>query len=246
MCSAVRLLCDDPLPQKPSPRRILQAVLQATQRFYSQLENSGQDWSIKSDYILAVSANTSDYLLAIDSSFGKPIQVITSYPQNPSFIPRYVEFYTLSDLIFDWNLPQNIASWMWTDGSNCTAMRMAFYTKDDGSKWVRVLPMPTLPAQYIITFTSSDWTSNAALADEPALSQFHSLVEMWAAESVLPSCQWTADQKYNMTHRQELAVSLKNDEARIADEFQRYIRTTMMDHMTIRNSSLDGDGIGSG
>lgn len=246
MCNSVRLLADSPLPQKPSLRRVLLAVLQATQSFYAQLENSGQSWAIKPDYTLTVANGTSDYLLAIDSSYGKPIQVLTYFPSNPSYIQRYVEFYTLRDLQFDWLMPQNIASWMWNDGSNCTAMRMAFYTKDDGTNWVRVLPQPQLTASYLITFTSGDWTANADMEDSPVLGQFHSLIELWAAQSILPSCQWTGDQNYNMAHRKEIALALKNDQERIESDFRAYIRTTMMDHMSVRQSSFDGDFIGSG
>ena len=241
ICNEVRTLCDDPLPQKPSPRRVLLAVIQSLQTFYSRLENTGQAWSIKPDYTLTVAPNTADYLLAIDGSYGKPVQVISLYPANPSYIPRLIEFREFGDMYFDWGLPQNIASWIWNDGSNCTALRMAFYYKDDGTRWVRILPQPMLTASYAISFASGDWASNAALEDSPVLSQFHALVETWAAQSVLPSCQWGADQKYNMEHRKELAISLENDRRRIAEEFDRYVRNTVDDHMTTRASSMDGD-----
>jgi hypothetical protein len=220
-------------------RRILLAVVQATQSLYNRLANTGAAWSIKPDYTLAVSGQTSDYLLAIDDSYGKPIQVLTSYFNNPSFVQRYVDFVELQDLNFNWPYPVNVSSWMYTDGSNCTAMRMAFYYRDDGTRWVRVLPQPSLPASYLITFASSDWISGASLETSPVLSQFHSLVEFWATESILPSCQWSADQRYNMDHRKELALALKNDEGRITDEFERYVRNLVDDHMSIRASAMD-------
>lgn len=239
MCSETRLLTDDPRPQQPSGRRVLLAVLQAIQSFYSRLENTGQPWSIKPDYQLVVSGNTGDYLLAVDDSYGKPIQVLTYYPANPSIPQRYVEFVELQDMNFDWGLPVNVASWMYLDGSPNTAMRMAFYNKDDGSRWVRVLPQPSLTASYLVTFASGDWASNVALTDSPVLTQFHSLPEIWAAESILPSCQWWDDVQLNMAHRKELALALKNDEMRIAEEFDRYCRNLIDDHMTTRISSMD-------
>jgi hypothetical protein len=240
ICTNVRLLADDPLPQKPSLRRILLAVTQSTQSLYNQLENTGAAWSIKPDYTLAVSSGTSDYLLAVDSSYGKPIQVLTYYPSNQAYIQRYVDFVEMQDLNFDWPYPVNMANYVLNDGSNCTAMRMGFYYRDDGSRWVRVLPRPQLTASYLITFAGGNWTENAGIEDSPVLSQFHPLVEYWATESVLPSCQWTNDQRYNMDHRKELAMALKNDEARIADEFQRYCRSLVDDRMSQRMSSLDG------
>ncbi len=222
-------------------RRTLLAVIDSVQNLYSRLENTGQSWSLKNDYLLNVSGQTSDFLLATDESYGKPIQVLTYYPQNPSHIQRYVEFREFSDMNFDWGFPVNLSSWVYTDGSNCTAMRMAFYYKDDGSRWVRVLPQPQLQAQYLITFASGDWAATAGIEQSPVLSQFHSLVETWAAESMLPSCQWWDDEAANMNHRRELLVALKNDEARLSEEFDRYCRNLIQDHMTIRNSSLDSD-----
>ena len=241
MCVATRILCDEPRPQRPSAHRILMAVTQKTQSFYSKLENTGQAWSLKPDYLLNVSANTGDFLLAVDDSYGKPVQVITTYPSNPSFIPRYVEFREFSYMNFDWPFPQNMASWIMNDGSNCTAMRMAFYYQDDGSRWVRVLPQPQLNATYAITFASGDWASTAAMESSPVLTQFHQLIETWAAQSVLPSCQWEDDQKYNIEHRKELFFALKNDEAEMQDDFQRYCRNLVVDQIGIRDSSMDGD-----
>lgn len=241
MAANVRLRADSPLPQKPSLQRILLAVVDHTQNFYNKLENTGQAWSFKSDYTLVVSSGTSDYLLALDSSYGKPIQVLTYYPQNPSYIQRYVDFVEFQDLNFNWPYPVNVSSWMYTDGSNCTAMRMAFYYKDDGTRWVRVLPQPQLTASYLITFASGNWAENAAIEDSPVLSQFHSLVETWATESILPSCQWTNDQKYNMAHRREIAEALANDQVKLEDSFDRFIRNLVDDRMGIRASSFDGD-----
>ena len=240
MAANVRLRCDEPLPNKPSMRRVLQAVVSSVQSFYSFLENTGQPWSLKADYTLTVSGNTSDYLLAVDPTYGKPLQVLTYYPQNPSHITRQIDFVEFADMNFDWPYPVNLSSWLMNDGSNCTAMRMAFYHKDDGSRWVRVLPQPQLSASYLISFASGDWVSSAGIEDSPVLSQFHELPEVWAAMSVLPSCQWESDQKYNMAHRRELAEALERDRLRVNDGFERYVRNTVEDHIGIRESSMDG------
>ena len=246
MCASVRLRVDEPLVGKPSMRRILLAVVDGIQNFYTQLENTGQAWALKSDYTLVVAANTSDYLLAIDPSYGKPLQVLTTYPQNPSYIQRYVDFVEFADLNFNWPYPVNLSSWLYTDGSNCTAARMAFYYKDNGSRWVRVLPQPQLTASYLVSFASGDWASAANIEGSPVLSQFHSLVETWAATSILPSCQWLDDQRYNMDHRKELAASLLNDQSKMEDGFNRYCRNLIQDHMGQRVSSLDNDDVSIG
>ncbi len=241
MCVATRLLCDEPRPQRPSAHRVLMAITQKTQSLYNKLENTGQAWSLKDDYNLTVSTNTGDFLLAIDESYGKPLQVITSYPNNPSHIPRYIPFFEYSSMNFDWPFPVNMASWLLNDGSNCTAMRMAFYYKDDGSRWVRVLPRPQLQATYLITFASGDWASNIGIETSPVLSQFHPLVETWAAQSILPSCEWRDDDKYNERHQEKLFFALKNDESQLSDDFDIYRRNLVVDQMGIRDSSMDGD-----
>lgn len=242
MCSESRLLADEPRPSKPSLRRVLLAVLQATQTFYARLGNTGEAWSLKPDYQLQVTPNTGDYPLAIDPSYGKPLQVLTYYPQNQSVPQRYIDFRQFASMQFDWGWPVNAASWMWTDGSPNTAMRMAFYYKDDGTPWVRVLPMPMLSASYLITFESGDYTSTVGMEQSPILTQFHALIEAWAALSFLPSCEWYDDPKENREHRRELAASLKNDENRIADEFDRHVRSLVIDQMGTRVSSFDNDG----
>lgn len=240
MVGDCRIRVDAPRPSKPEYRRVLLAVIDAVQNFYSRLENTGQAWSLKPDYTLQVTGGAQDFLLAIDDSYGKPIQVLTYYPQNPSYIQRHVEFREFADMNFDWPYPVNLASWLWVDGSNCTAARMAFFKQDDGSSWVRVLPQPQLAAQYKITFASGDWAATAGLEQSPVLTQFHSLIETWAAQSILPSCEWWEDQKLNQDHRKELFVALKSDELRLADEFDRYCRNLVEDFMTIRKSSFDG------
>lgn len=243
MALASRILADEPRSQHPSAHRVLTAIVQKTQSFYSRLENTGQAWSLKPDYSLNVSGNTGDYLLSVDESYGKPLQVLSTYPTNPSYIQRYVPFREFASMQFDWPYPVNLASWVWTDGSNCTAMRMAFYYRDDGSRWVRILPQPQLAATYIITFASGDWAATAGMDQSPVLSQFHSLIETQAAISFLPSCQWEDDQKYNQFHRRELAEALKNDEFGLAEEFDIYCRNLVVDQMGIRDSSMDGDSL---
>ena len=241
MCAAVRLITDEPLPQRPTARRVLQSVLQNTQNFYNRLENTGQAWSLKPDYSLNVSSNTGDYQLAIDDSYGKPIQVLSTYLTNPSYIQRYIPFREFASMNFDWPYPMNLASWIWSDGSPCTAMRMAFYGRDDGSRWVRVLPKPQLAATYTITFASGNWADNSTIDTSPAVSQFHSLIENRSAFSILPSCGWSDDAGRNREHRLEIAAVVKSDIADIADEFDRYCRNLVVDQMGIRDSSMDND-----
>jgi hypothetical protein len=233
----------DPKPGKPSDRRLFQAVAEQTQNFLNRISLTGQPWAVD-EYLLTVTPNTTDYLLSVDSGFGKPLQVLTYYPANLSIPQRYVDFFLISDLNYNWGLPVNVASWTYNDGSPCTAQRIAFFRKSDDSIWVRVLPMPQLSAQYQITFELGNWIDSAGLEQSTVLSQFHNLPEIWACQSVLPQCRWSDDVKADRDQRKDLAASLAADESRVRDTFETYIRSMTMDHLSTRNSSFDDSAWG--
>lgn len=230
----------DPKPGSPSDRRLFQAVAEQTQNFLNRISLTGQPWAVD-EYMLTVSPNTSDYLLAVGSNFGKPMQVLTYYPENPSYPQRSVDFAILSELNYNWGLPVNVASWTFNDGSPNTAQRIAFYRKSDDSIWIRVLPMPALSAQYAITFELGNWIDSAGLEQSTVLSQFHNLPEIWACQSVLSLCRWSGDIKADREQRRDLKESLVADESRVRDSFEVYIRSMNSEHMNHRFGSFDAE-----
>ena len=239
ICGNVRIRTGNPIPQKPSLQQVFLAVISCAQSIYNRAENSGQNW-LTEEIVLQVTSNTQDFLITNVSPFAKPLQVLSYWPQNPSLPQRYIDFVMLADLQYDWGLPVNIASFMFTDGSPNTAQRMGFYYKNNGELWVRVLPMPNLSGTYQITFSSGAWADDAAITDSPILTQFHELIEVWAAQSVLPHCEWSGDAKENRERRKEYAQALKNDQARVEPEFEHYVSNLISEHLTSRQSSLDG------
>lgn len=242
MAANCRIRLVDPLPQSPSLRHMFQMVKDSTQTAFNRLANTGKAWATN-EVQLNVSSGTEDYLIPVGVSFGKPLQVLTYYPQNPSTIERYVDFYDLTDLNFNWPFPQNLGSWIgnW-DGSPNTAMRMAFFRVGGSDEvWVRVKPIPQLSATYTITYSIGNWVNDAALADSPLLSQFHQLFEVWACQSALPHSSWWADERENRERRKELAVSLKNDEMRFLPDWEMHIHSIHLDHMDTRVGAFDGD-----
>lgn len=244
---STRLRLNEPRTQKPSGRAVLQAVVTKTQDLFSQLTNTGTAWAIDEVQLTVVNGQQ-DYLLPVTSYFGKPLQVLTYYPQNTSTITRSIEFTVLNDMNFNWPYPQNMASWMGNaDGSPNTAMRMAFYRKGgEDAVWVRVLPTPALSAIYSITYTIGAWADDAGLDSSPVLNQFHPLIEVQSALSLLPHAEWTDDPKENRERRKELRDSLLYDEAALKDGFQRYIRTITDDHLTDRAGASGVIGQGAG
>jgi hypothetical protein len=244
MANGVRERLNDPLPQAPGLRHVFRAVTDSAQARVNQSSASGKAWSIQ-EVRLNVTSGTADYVLPTDSSFGKPLSVITYYPQNPSTVQRYVDFSELNNLNYNWSYPQNLASWLsnW-DGSPNTALRMAFYRKpDDTSLWVRVLPTPQLAATYIVLGSQGTWADDASIDSSPLLAQFHPLIEMDAVELLLAHAAWfTEDTKEgreaNTNRRKELGMSQASMKSKYEDDFDRFIRSTNDPGITTRASSF--------
>lgn len=252
IASNVRIRLGDPLAQRPSLRQTLRYVADAAQMLFNQANSSGKAWAV-GECQLNVTSNTTDYVLPVGPEFGKPLSVLTLYQPSQSYIPRYVNFFEINDLYFDWGLPANLASYIYTyDGSPNTAARIAFYKKpNDPSQWVRVLPMPALSAQYLVTFSTGDWVDSVSLDNSPLLSQFSPLIEMNATEALLSLTSWyseKADEKLNQDRRKEIIASMARMRQGYEDEFDRFIRSTTDPGLSIRNSSIDemSSGIGGG
>lgn len=235
----------DPLPGQPSLRHTFQAVADIAQILYNRSSATGKAWSIQ-ECLLNVTPNTSDYVLPVGTDFGKPLSVLTVYNNTQSYIPRYVDFAEINDLYYDWGLPANVASYVYSwDGSPCTAARIAFYRKpDDTSIWVRVLPMPMLSATYLVCYSQGTWADDAAISSSPLLAQFHPLIRMKANLLLLPRTAWWDEstvegRKANQDRRKEIAASQEDARKDYEDDFSRFIRSTNDPGITIRKGSMD-------
>lgn len=246
MASNVRLRLGEPRTQRPSGRAVLQAVCTKSQSLINQIADSGVPWAVD-EIQLNVVGGQGDYLLPVDSYFGKPLQVLTYYPANQSIPQRYVEFVMLNDLNYDWNLPVNVASYMFTDGSPNTAMRIAFYRQGgEDNMWCRVLPMPQLPATYTILFSVGNWADSAGLDESPVLAQFHPLIEVQAATSLLAQSEWNDSEPDNRIRRKEFAQGFQYDESALQDDWQRYVRNITSDHLSTRDADFGEGGVSWG
>jgi hypothetical protein len=244
IAQSTRLALGEPRPQRPSGRAVLRAVVNKAQDLLSQITETGASWAVDEIQLQVVNGQQ-DYLLPVTSYFGKPLQVLTYYPQNTSTITRSIDFQYLNDMNIDWPYPQNLASWAgYYDGTPNTALRMAFYRKggtDD--MWVRVLPVPALSATYTITFAVGSWADDAGIDSSPVVNQFHPLIETQAALSLLPQTEWSNSEEENRIRRKEFKESLRYDEQGLLDGFQRYIRSLTLDHMTYRVGASEQGGL---
>ncbi len=214
-----------PRAQSPSNRDILLNLTTQIQRYMNKLALSGRTWAVD-EVSLTVANGQEDYAIAA-LNFGRPIQVRTVYPQNPSYVERDIEFDELGDMNFNWPYPKNFGSLTYNvDGSPNTAQRMAFFRKSGlDQPYVRVTPIPAMPATYQILYQVGDFAHSAALATVPVLPQHHDLLEIRTAISLLPHTMWGDDSRANSDRQQALALSLKNDEIALAADFEQYIRS---------------------
>lgn len=224
MLDAVRLRCNDPKAQKPSDRTILHLLSAEVQAFLNELNLTGRPWAVD-ELELDVTAGTEDYQLAATSSFGRPVQVRTLYPDNPAHIERDIDFFDLGVLNSDWFFPKNLGQGFSLDGSPNTAVRMAFYRKGaQDAVWVRALPIPQQAARYQVLYQIGEYGYAVPFDETPLLPQHHALIELRTAISALPHCEWSEDSADNSNRRKELALAFTALAPRLERNFQSYIR----------------------
>lgn len=213
----------EPRAQCPTNYQLLKKLSIQIQRYINRLSLSERSWAV-AECSLTVAANTEDYPIAA-SDFGRPIQVRTVWPSNPSHVERDIDFFELGDINYDWPYPKNVGALLYNaDGSPHTAQRMAFFRQSGlDQPYVRVQPVPQQSATYQILYQIGSYSDSAALATVPVLPQHHALIEVRTALSLLPLSEWTGEKQEDRDMRQQLALQLKADEVELANDFERYI-----------------------
>jgi len=234
MMGNVKVLLNEPLPQRPSPLRLLTAITQNTQNLYNHISNTGKAWDVR-ELVFSVGSEQESVQLQVGDEFGKPLSVYTVDSGNPSHIEREVDFYELQNLNYDWSRPNDIGrSISNTDGSSHSAERVAFY-RSSGGIYARVKPSGgDTVAEYKVIYSVGNWIESASINSSPILSNHHHLIEIRSAKSVLPSCQWWPEEKENRIRRAELSKTLSEDEAMAAALFDKYVQSIRKDKISFR------------
>jgi len=222
MINNVRDRLMQPMSQRPSDRQVYRALRDHIQNLYNKLSNTGHTWE-EYELTVSVSSNQSDYQLN-DARLGKPIIVFTKDDSDPAHIERVVPVFELQDLNFNWNLPNDIGNSLIDWNGKHSAWRIGYYRRNS-VPYLRFKPAPQQSAEYRVMYVIGNWADNAALADEPVLSEHHHLIEIRAAISLLPFAEWDGNEDANNRRQQKLALSLKNDEMNFAGEFELYSRS---------------------
>lgn len=241
MAQNVRVRLGECRINRPSKRAVLQAVVTHVQNtLFNRISQLEKGWTV-GQTTLPVAANQDTYTLNVGSEFGFAEEVYTSDPSNPSHIERSIPIWNRHDMHFNWGYPNNIAnSFLTPDGSPNTATRMAFYRDDVGDVSVKVFPIPQLAAQYIVYYTIGDFIGTAGFDSIPLLSEYHALCEIRAATALLAQSSWSDDRKEDRETRKELGMSLKNEEALFAVNFDNAVRNQQGSKMAcVQTLSID-------
>lgn len=222
MIVGVRRRLRGPQQQHPSDREIYHSLLDHVKDFYSTLSNTGVIWD-EYELTVTVSSGQSDYQLN-DTRMGKPYVVFTMDDSDPAHIERVVPIFEMPDLNYQWELPKNIGSSVVDWNGKHSAWRVGHYRRG-GVPYLRFKPIPQATAQYRVMYVIGNWADAAALNDEPVMPEHHHLIEIRAAVSQLPFCEWDGDLDFNERRMKALALSLSNDEARFASTFELYNRS---------------------
>lgn len=245
MTNSVRTRLGDPRAGRPGEFQLLQQVCTHTRTLFRHKRNTSNPWNFN-DLVLSVTPNQTTYQITV-ADFGTPLAVL-SFSTLPTWIPRLIPFFTPQNMPFDWGLPNNIAAnwWLPPDGSQCTALRCAFYWRDNNA-YIEFEPVPKLQAQYKIRYLQNiaGQVGQMALTQEPLLSEDCDLVEVRSALSLLPLTEWNspdkpADRAYNAERRRDLAASLSAEERELTRQFEAAQLITTGPRMSWRWSSCDG------
>lgn len=225
MLDNIRIRCGQPRAQQPSDKLLLLLLSTEVQSYINEINLTERPWAVD-EAELDVSSGIEDYTVPLNSSFGRPIQVRTLYPDNPAHIERDVAFSDLGWINSDWDLPKNFGTGLSLDGSPNTAVRLAFYRRaGQDVVYVRTIPIPQQAARYQVLYQIGEYGSAVPFDETPLLPQHHALIELRTAISALPHCWWEDDRATNTDRRKELAMSFAALAPRLERNFLSYIRS---------------------
>lgn len=212
LLSNVRIRLRNPRAQKPSDRTLLLLLSTTIQNLLTEANLRGRYWSVD-ETELVVSPNNAEYIIGVEG-FGKPLEVRSYSPGNPSAVEYNVTFSELTDLGFDWPYPNNFGVSASLDGMLHSAQRIAFYRKQ-GNVYARIVPTPAQSARYRIIYQVGLFGATTPLDEELLFPEHAALVELRTAISALPHAEWEDDRAVNTEIRKELSLTLPED-ARMA------------------------------
>jgi hypothetical protein len=236
--SRVRSLLLNPKEQHPTLDQLFTQLTFEFQNFVNELSSSNLPWNYN-EVTINVSSGITDYL--IPPQVGKILMAIAN-PDN-NYGPVSLEFADLADVSADFYLFSPLDYGFSPDFNEAISWpfpaQIAFYRKD-GQPYFRLAPFTPSINSIKLIYATGDWLESLSAESAAVLPEYHSLVEVRAAQNLLPGAEWSDDPNADQLRRSNLARSLENQQQRYAQQFMYAKRSFTGDQVTFRG------GVGGG
>lgn len=229
-----------PRAQAPTREQALQQITTQIRTLLRSKQNVSNPWNYNETTVEITPGEAAYQVNAAD--FGTPLAVQT-VPISENDVVRLIPFYCPQNMNFSYGYSVNAGNWMlWPTGtgSNCNALRCAFYWRG-ANAYIEFLPIPQLtPASYLIKYLcSANSVGQEALTATPLADQDVDLIEIRAAKGLLSNTEWESNitkdgRQINAEKRKDLMVTLSGDEALVAQQFDIANRITTGPRLALR------------
>jgi hypothetical protein len=223
-----------PKTQKPTVDQRFTQLKFEFQNLVNELNNTNLPW-LTQNTTVSIIPGTQDYMVP-----GNIGQVLFAYANSSSDAlgPVGLEFADFAEVSSDFYLFSPLDAGMFRDFNEVFALgspaQLALF-RENGTLKFRV-PRFSGTAFESVTLVSSkgNWADGLTLDDESPLPGHHMLAIARAASNLLPGSEWAGDREYNLSQRQQLAVSLEDMKQRYAQAWMIAKRTMHADRPTYR------------
>jgi len=185
-----------------------------------------------------------DYIIAAPD-FGRPFLVYTSDPSDPYHVRTEIPMTLMQNADRLYDGPQQTYS-----AYQHTASQICFY-RSNGNWMARPVPIPGGNGEYCVWY-ETQYTNNA-MEDRVGVENFHHLIRVQAALSVLPDCEWRGITKrenrsdWQLEHNTRKDALLR-DEAKYQKQFQQFISQMTREQVTSKlpYGYMEEEGFGYG
>jgi len=228
--TGVRVMLNNPLPQSPSFKDILEELEAEYQHLTNSLNNTGNAWQIE-NYTLTTAAGTYEYEInPASGEFYKALNV-TTVPDDDSIDPQYLlEFTELEHIPKEWAwLGQSRGQYMY---SSHDSQMIAFYRQitDSGEKlYCQLRPTPTRVQTYNILYQVTDWWPRVGETDNLTFKMPHASQKFYIRALVAQNLllkgmvKWSFDDVKNYKTGTLVAQALEIRLARYKQAYDEYI-----------------------
>lgn len=235
--SAMQLLDSvllNPKAQKPTVAQKWTQLAFEFQNLTNELNNTSLPWTT-TEIEVTITPGTEDYL--VPGNVGK---VLFAYANtdNDYFGPISIEFADFAGVSSDFYLFSPLDYGFSRDFNEVSfasvPLQMALF-REGGSLKFRVPPFSTTSFTSITLVTSvGNWIDELSPSDEMVLPGHHMLAIVRAAINLLPGSEWAGEREFNVSQRQQLALSLPAQEQRYAQSWMIAKRTMSADQPSYR------------